>query len=250
MPAAFILVGSLGGTLFANPFGEAPLRTGYILAAANAPGAHGTFWKTDVWIHNAGDRTATVGFWFLPAGHAGDQAAHGQIGVEPGETTEIHNILGTILRVTDPIGAIEYRVIEGPEVFVQSRTYSSGSEAPPVAASSIGDAATTTEPIVASALRRSAVFRTNLALVNPLPKTVDATIEIIDDDERPAGTQRVSLEPRSYAALNDVLAAVGRARESSAIIRVEGEGRLFALASVLSSETGEVTSKPAARRLP
>jgi hypothetical protein len=232
-------------------FGDAPLARGYILAAANGAGSHGSYWKTDVWIHNAGPESADVAFWFLPSGKAGAADSIADLRVSPGETLEISNVLGTLLRTPDPVGAIEFRVVSGPPIFIQSRTFATRGEEPPIPASASGEACSASEPGLLGPLRRGAVFRTNLSVVNPLPKGAEGTIELRDEEGKLVASQRFALEPRSYLGLSDLLAPLGRTREASATIIPDGDARLFSLASIISSETGEVETvlaSPARRR--
>jgi len=234
----------------ANPFGDRPLPSGFILAAANAAGSHGTYWKTDVWIHNAGSDRSLVALYFLPAGRPGEAVSEGQVRIEPGETSEISDIIGLGIHRTDAVGALEYRVIEGPDVFVQSRTYSNSGDSAPIEASSAAEAATAANPLRLSGLRRSPAFRSNLSLVNPLAKPVEVIVESFDDEGHPVATLKVALDARSYLAVNDLFAGAGIVRNGSALVRPEGEGRILAIGSVLSSETASVTVRPAARELP
>lgn len=231
-----LLVPALADRAFA--FGDEPRRGGYLLAVANTAGSNGTYWKTDVWIHNGGDSTAVVAFFMLPAGRTGEAAPRGQVRIEPGETMEIPNLLGTILRSPDASGAVEFRVLEGPDVFLQWRTSSGAPTDPTLDAADLSEAASAALPARLEGFRRSVAFRSNLALVNPLAETVTASVEILDSDGKTLATRKVALEPRSWMQLTDPLAPFGRIRDVTLVVQPEGEGRLFALGSLVSTDSG------------
>lgn len=219
-------------------FGDEPRRAGYLLAVANTAGSNGTYWKTDVWIHNGGESTAVVAFYMLPAGRAGEPAPRGQVRIEPGETSEIPNLLGTVMRSPDASGAVEFRVLEGPDVFLQWRTSSGAPTDPTLDAVELSEAASSALPARLEGFRRSVAFRSNLALANPLAETVTATVEILDADGKTLATRKVALEPRSWMQLTDPLAPFGRIRDVTLVVQPEGEGRLFALGSLVSTDSG------------
>jgi len=91
--------------------GAAPIMDGVVAGAANLPGALGSDWHTDLYLHNASTAAISVELYFSPEGDTiGDP---GMVAVvEPGETRTLEDVVATVFGLQGS-GAISWRVIGG-----------------------------------------------------------------------------------------------------------------------------------------
>ncbi len=77
-----------------------------IPAAANTPGVNGTYWRTDVNLHNPHDYELPIVVQFLPSGRSNWSAGVIDLTLEPWETVNLWDILGPDLFDWDGTGAL------------------------------------------------------------------------------------------------------------------------------------------------
>ncbi len=103
-----------------------PEIDGFIAAAANNAGLHGTNWGTTAWVANPTDQTVTVTFY---AGNANVPASTDPEGffqrtLAPGQSAQIENIMAGFPGVPAP-AAIFYKIDGAPadQIVINSRTF-------------------------------------------------------------------------------------------------------------------------------
>ncbi len=215
-----------------------PQRRRLVPAVANTPGSAGTFWTSDVAIHNPGDDTGLfVRLKLIPNGTAGAAA-------DPPSRIALLNAHQT-LTLADLVGdrfpdyTAGALVVEGRnrqsqivDLRVDSRTWtpegvgdgSFGQGIPGQALLHGG------EPVVIPGLEQSAAFRTNLGLVNAsfnLRETF--LVEVLDPSGASRGSLTITLNPWAQWQVNGVLGELG----------LEGGG-FTAVVSVVETENLEV----------
>jgi hypothetical protein len=218
------------------PARSAPSFRQLVPAAASSEGAAGSYWRTDVTIHNPTDRPARILLELIPTGHEGglsDPRAvelSGQL--DPDQTVIIEDVLATHFPGA-ALGAVVViaRGLEGEplEVIVTSRTWtpagdgqgSYGQGIPAVPWSD--DGGLVEEERVLVGLEESESFRTNLGLVNPT-WTLEQTfsVEIFDGIGQSLGRVAYTLAPRAHIQRNGVLAELGLSGDGySALVRLD-----------------------------
>lgn len=104
MRTKLLLLSVLAVSLFSVP-ASAQISDVYIIpAAANAPGAAGTRWATEIHIFNPQPHRLDVSIVFIPAG--GSQAREEIIRIEANETAYSENILQDLFDVREGTGAL------------------------------------------------------------------------------------------------------------------------------------------------
>lgn len=202
-------------------------------AAAHAPGASGSFWRTDLSIARpAGDGgdDAVVTLEFIASGPEGSATSRQVVTLPeplpPGGSRSLPDVVGTLF----PGGVSGALVVSaatpaGPlaSLLVDSRTWtpagadegagSFGQAIPGIPWGRRGDPASAAGDLSLlwlPGIEESDLFRTNVGLVNGSPNsclTVD--VEILDAGGTPVGTVTESLQPWSHRQIADLPGAVG-----------------------------------------
>jgi PKD repeat protein len=231
---------------------SAPAPYSYVVpAVTHAPGAFGAVFRTDVAIVNRGSGTASLTLTFVPsAGSAlvrvSSVAARG--------TRELADLLvGTFgYAPTDsPFGALT--IASDQPLVVSSRTYNQtaagtlGGFLPgPAAAGGL----TAGQTGILPQLRKSAAYRTNVAVANLGTSAVTARVQLRDAGGAAIGSPRFLTAPAGGMVQdNDIFQKSGAGDQSVAYATVDVEtpgGRLFAFASVIDNATNDPTLIPLA----
>lgn len=184
---------------------EAAASEWSIPISAHNPGQDGTFWRTDLFIHNPTASNVGVTAEYLPANT--DNAGGGQVAIiaalQPGGCVRVADVLGVMFGVTNGKGAL---VVSGggASIVLASRTYttrvSGGTLGQGVPAIQLGSISTTTR--VLSGIRVDTVNRTNIGLVS---LSGSATVDLVlrDADGTVLGSRSgFWIPPRSVVQLS------------------------------------------------
>ena len=225
----------------------AATETLYVPAAANAEGANGTQWRTDLQVKAMGDTGATFTVELLVTGADNSTPPTVQQSLAAGESLRLGNLLGSEFGVTGT-AALRVTATDG-RVLVSSRTYNDdpggtyGQTVPAVgddSAVTFGGSATLIQ------LSRSADpatgFRTNLGFLNVTDGRVPVVVELFAADGSSLGAVTRNLKPFEHRQINDVFAAVGAddVADGYAVARTDDEdGRFICYASVVDNRSGD-----------
>jgi hypothetical protein len=229
--------------------GCAPLHEKTVPAAAHAPGAFGSLWRTDVAVVNASGAEACVEARFVPAGGGEERRWSGR--VRPGTRLWADALVSLFGVDTDASASGAVRISSDRPLVVSSRTFNAaaagtfGAHLRGVAA---GGAATPERPGVLPQLKRGSAVRTNVGLTNLGTAEATAAIRLHAANGTGLGGERlVSVPAGALVQVDDVFASCGAGDAAIAWARVEVRtpgGRLFAYASVIDNATGDPTIVP------
>ena len=220
----------------------------FIPAVANAGGAQGTYWTTDLTVFNPVGSPRTVEAFYTPRGSDGTTdyvAADLELG--PSSSTTWENVVGTVFG-TSGAGSLEVR---GGDIIVSSRTSTPGLEGgsygqgiPPLAPYHIirADAA----PVQwAGGVVRSPAYRTNLGLCEVWGEAAEVRVSLWNQDGSPAGDRTINLPPFGNTQINDLPQTLGALDQmDNGMVAVEilgGDGRVGAYLSIVDNITGDPT---------
>ncbi len=238
-------------------------RDGWILAAAHAPGSHGSIWRTDLWVNvvHGVDESTTVDLYFCPRGEDNTDVEPVSLELTPGvRFYYLEDVLDQFLSVGGGswVGAIHY--VANADVQVWARVYSisadgSASYGQLVEGIPTADMTPDNDPWISAAtqwlfaMRHTADgrYRVNVGIVNPTPVRSQYTVRIFDETgSNPGGggavLVRVEVPPYSMTQLSDPFADVSGGEWSAMAIRVECTtegGGAFAYASVVDNATND-----------
>jgi hypothetical protein len=220
-----------------------------VAAAAHAPGAFESLWRTDLAVVNASGTEVAVDVRFVPAG--GGEPVTKAERVAPG-TRAWSDVLVSLFDLDTASavsGALHFRS-DGPLV-VSSRTFNvtaQGSFGAHLAGIERSGALTPERPGVLPQLKRTASTRTNVGLANPGASPVSVAILLRAADGTGLGTEKlVTVPPGGLVQENDVFASCGAGDAPIAWARIEVRtvgGEAVAYASVIDNRTGDPTIIP------
>ena len=257
-PAAPTTAALLPGAFAAAPFPApqeslcpepAPEFHYVVPAAAHIPGAHGTNWRTDLFIRNPNNLAVSLNFQWNEAGGA---TATSACNVDPLGSASLADVVAATFGRTGAFGSI---FISSPApVIVETRTYddvgSAGTYGQSIPGTSFDRALGPGEAAMLAGLKRDADFRTNIGFVNLSPEAIVLSWEVISGDGAVLGSAAVTLDGNAPVQINDVLASYAAAEVEAAHILISSDTAwaLFAAyASVVDNRTGDPVFIPAVR---
>ena len=204
-----------------------------IPAVASTEGVGGSYWRTDVVVHNPSDRIVTlISMAFLPTGNTGGgwPGIDYTLPLEPQQTFEFPDVVGRyfggfktgalVVEASDADGA-------PVPIVVSSRTWTGGwghtfgQGIPAVAWNQDGDLDEPERRVLG--LESSADFRSNLGIVNPTGLEQTFMVKILDASGAEAGRKYYRLGSMAHMQRNDFLAELGLSGEGyTAVIRRTG----------------------------
>jgi hypothetical protein len=218
-------------------------------AAAHAPGAWDSLWRTDVAVVNASEGEIGLDVRFVPAGGGEPMTRTERVATGTRAFTDILVSLFGLDAASSASGALHFRS-DGPLV-VSSRTFNvaeQGTFGAHLAGIERSRALTPDRPGVLPQLKRSGTTRTNVGLANPGATPVDVEIRLRAADGGDLGTGKLVTVPAGgLVQENDVFAACGAGDAPIAWARIEVKtagGEVFAYASVIDNRTGDPTIVP------
>jgi hypothetical protein len=235
-------------------------RDGWILAAAHAPGLHGSIWRTDLWVHADYPNHRKITLYFNQTGVDGTASVGYDVDLTGGvEGYYFEDVVDHFLDLGSQswLGAIHYAA--DTEVQVWARVYSVSADGlesygqlvegipsadmAPAGEESDPDAKLLMVPMQHTAGR----FRVNLGVVNPTTVASDYEVTLLGNDgEAPPWpgprTTQVTVAPQSMVQLSDPFGALNGGEWSDCMMVVraleQGSGA-FAYASVVDNATND-----------
>lgn len=226
----------------------------FIVAAARADGANGTFFRTDLRLVNLSSSDAEAGLIFLPSNLDNQAAIPVRVSIGPRESLELDDVVGNLFSVMSGVGAI--RIISDTDLAVTSRTYTpSGDPACPGTLGQFIPATPGTEaltngmiPNVSFSNNPGAGFRSNFGAVNPANVAVTSTVTLRVGEGTVIGTAVVTLPPYGHVQQSIAgLFGVSMADTTNAFIEIGASGPVLAYVSIVDNQSGDSIFIPAQR---
>lgn len=218
-------------------------------AAAHAPGAFGSLWRTDVAVVNASGTESCLEVRFTPAGGGAERKWSGRM---PPGTRLFADVLVSLLGLdagAPASGAL--RFASDRPLVVSSRTWNAtgrGTYGAQLAGFREERSVTPERPGVLPALKRGPSSRTNVGLTNVGEAEATAAIRLFAANGTALGSARtVTVPPGALVQVDDVFAACGAGDAAIAWARVEVTtpgGAVLAYASVIDNATSDPTIVP------
>ena len=230
---------------------SAGAETYFIPAAASAPGANGTSWKTEADFLDPGDVSASVRLFYLREGADNSAAAPHSLAIPAGTTARIGDLVGDFFASPGSAGGV--RIESDTPLVITTRTFndlgSAGTygQGVPVFAS---DQLITAKGGCAwlSRLVSDARFRTNVGFLNAGGAPLRLAVEFLRGAGLPIGNLTVDLQPFEFLQFNDPLAGLFAVSAEDAWARIFIEtpgGQGLAWASMIDNATGDPIFFPA-----
>ncbi|NOZ93162.1 MAG: hypothetical protein GXP47_00265 [Acidobacteria bacterium] len=217
-------------------------------AMAHTAGRNGTAWRSDLVLHNPGDRAVRVGVW--PAHHSrgAGGVASASLVVEPGRSVTLQDLLPGFLGSDEPSGGA-FLTANAP-LLAASRTFNGqkdGTWGQNVPLLSPGDWIEAGQRAVIPGIGEDASVRTNLGLLNPNGSALVVHVRFHDADGALLGERSWTVPAWGWRQIDQVLEKAQAAPVSLAWADLEADGDLVVYASVIDNATGDaVTVLPAA----
>lgn len=226
--------------------GLRPFTVGVVAGLAHSPGANGTTWVTDLYLHALD--TAVVTGTLVFYGELGTAATpHMQEDMEAGETRVLEDVVD--LLVPGRTGSAVLWLSSDTPVVAVARTYnlaaggSYGQSMTPVPRESYLQAHQQGLFLLASRdATGQAGYRSNLALVNPNLTYAGYTVELLDPSGALLGSGSITVPSRSAVQRNDVVAWLGRQELADGVIRVTGALPFTGYLSSVDNRTGDAST--------
>ena len=197
-------------------------------AIGRAPGANGTFWRSDVTLYNSGERR-TFTLRYQPTG------ATKALSLGSGETVVLADILGSF-GLGSGTGALEITWNSGSGPVVTSRTYTS--------VVSGGTYGQSIDPVASFAadsfvpgLRNDGSFRSNVGFVNGGTTALTVTLRLLSPFGTELASRTITLDPKSQQqyAVTSLFANV----PANFTLHAQASGNLFAYGSMVDNVSGD-----------
>jgi PKD repeat protein len=165
-------------------------------AAGRAPGANGTYWRSDVTLYNARGTAAAVYLRFLAAGSDNRNAPFRPYSLAAGQTLVIRDVLADF-GLSSGTGALQVFWLDGGSgPVVTSRTYTTVSGGGTFGQSIDPIAAQGYESVVPG-LRSDGSFRSNVGLVNSGDSPITAGVVLLSVTGQQLGSAVITLPAKS-----------------------------------------------------
>jgi PKD repeat protein len=212
-----------------------------IPAVGRAPGAAGTFWRSDVTIFNPGLTTMTISLRYLAAGQDNRNAVAHSVSVPPSRTVVIADITQS-LGVSSGSGALQVSWSGATGPIVTSRTYTT-TDGGGTYGQSIDPVTSFANDSYVPGLRSDSNFRSNVGFVNGGDTQLTVTATLLSDSGGILGTTQIGLSPRSQVqyAVGALFPAANtpRAGTLTLLAHVDGSPNLFAYGSIVDNASGD-----------
>jgi len=215
-------------------------------AAAVARGAQGSFFVTDVEVHNPGTSQASFTLQWLPRDEDNRAPLTSQTFVlDPGSSRRFANVLQSVFGLDQVVGALAV-VSGGSRLSVMSRTFNQtaegtfGQSLPGVPE---GRLVTTGRRVRILFMDENADYRSNLGLANGSDRSITIRYELFDADGNSLGQNAQSLAPWSNTQINRVFE--GNDPIESGYVEVwtdTTDGSFTCYGSVLDNRTSDPTT--------
>lgn len=229
--------------------GGPPAFSALVPAAAHAPGAQGSLWRTDLVVVNPEETAADLAFAFVPVDGAPVTRSASLVA---GGTRKWADVLVSLFGVApDASASGSIAVSSGVALSVSSRTFNqdvSGSFGGFLPAVTPAEALAPEAAGVLPHLVRNALFRTNVGVANLGGSAATARLRLFGADGAAAGAAiEVTVPPGGFVQVVDPFGLAGAGDRDVAYATVEvltPGGLVWAYASVIDNRTGDPTIVP------
>jgi PKD repeat protein len=214
----------------------APQGSSVTLAAVGrAPGANGTFWRSDATFFNPTSTRMTLSLRYLPTGSDNRNAPTTAVSLNSGATVMLADLLSQF-GLTSGSGAMEVSWSGGTGPIVTSRTYTT--------AETGGTFGQSIDPIAAfgtefwiPGLHADGNFRSNVGFVNDGTAALPVTIRLLSTLGTELATRTITVEPKSQMqyAVNALFPNV----PATFTIHAQASSNLFAYGSMVDNASGD-----------
>jgi PKD repeat protein len=178
-----------------------------VAAAANAAGAAGSFFVTDLEVNNAGTEAMSYQLWWLPRDADNSIPAESEVfTLAAGASVRYENVLGEVFAAVDAVGALAVAT-DSADAVVMSRTFNRSDDG----TFGQGLPGIPSDQLIASGQVERIIFmsenddiRANLGCVNGLDTPVRIDIELYDGAGAMLETRAMDLAPYSNSQVNRI----------------------------------------------
>jgi Carboxypeptidase regulatory-like domain len=213
----------------------------FVPAAANGPGANGTYYQTDVWVSNPSASAITFVVTYLPGGQDNSGRQGVTLSLGPKSQVAIANVLNNLFQTT---GAGALKLDSDTFFLATSRTYNS---AAPAGTFGVGIAG---RPLASSVSRgiilglsNNVSYRSNVAAMNPQPIPVTVTFQLYRADGTALGQGTKTLAPFDWFQASTIFSflEVGSIEDNAYVTVSSPDGSFFSYASIVDQKSGDGT---------
>jgi hypothetical protein len=229
----------LAASFFANP---AFARDWIVPAAAHAPGAAGTNWRTDLRIVNPAGTAADAGIDLLPQGLDNSARSHHvSVTVPARGQLSVGDVLASRFGFTGTAALLVSSA--EPSLVVTSRTFNEAAGGATYGQFIPGVVTTGALSIGAPGqliyVTKSADYRTNVGFAGTSGLSGTVTVKLFDASGFQIGTGTFDMQPYGQGQVNDIFGATGAPAAAVARAVVTSSVPLVAYASVIDNRTGD-----------
>ncbi|HEX8154014.1 MAG TPA: PKD domain-containing protein, partial [Thermoanaerobaculia bacterium] len=209
-------------------------------AVGRAPGANGTFWRSDVTLFNPSDERMLVAIRYLAAGADNRNVTSSSVSLSAHQTVVLEDILSAMGK-TAGSGALEVAWTASAGPVVGSRTYTS-TEAGGTFGQSIDPIASYGSDVYVAGLRSDTSFRSNVGFVNGGTDAMNVSVELLSSTGSVIGSASFELKPKSQTQMSvaALFPSVDAASIGTFTLRATANApKLFAYGSIVDNASGD-----------
>lgn len=219
----------------------------FIAAAASAPGAEGSFFRTLVEVNNAGSGAAAFRLFWLSRDNDNSAPAvsSDMFTLAPGETMRFPDVVGETFGLTDAVGAImidtdSFDVVATSRTFNESDAGTFGQSLPGI---SQLDLIGPDHKVRVLLMTENDAFRANLGVLNGTDQPITVRYERFDMQGSSLGSGAIDLAPYDNTQRNRLFRNVAPIEGGYVDVWTETPGALFTCyGSVLDNQTSDPTT--------
>lgn len=216
----------------------------YIPAAANASGAYGTNWKTDLVLNNQNIYSVQANLFFLESGKDNRNANPVNITIQAKESLKILDVVKNVFGRENAFGAI--KIESNSEIIVTSRTYTSsngeGSYGQFIEAILENNSISAVETAILIQLEENSNFRANVGILNIIGQDITIKMELYKENGEYLGNIVNILMPYEHIQINNIFREVTNEDVDNGYIKIyttTPKGKFISYASVVDNRTGD-----------
>ncbi|MGV8040168.1 MAG: hypothetical protein AB2L07_08840 [Thermoanaerobaculaceae bacterium] len=227
----------------APPISSAGTHRYLVPTGGHLPGSGGTFWVTDMVVHNPGPSNATVNIYFMKEKQDNSAAAGQTFPIQAGRSLKLKDVVEDTFGQSSTSGAL--LIGSSVPLLVASRTFNDqpagtfGQYVPGQAAATLVSG---TSPARLVQLTKNAIYRTNIGFANMTANATPVTVTLYRSTGALAGAYAEVVDPWGYKQINDVFtkASAGTADDAYAVVTSSlASAKYFTYASVIDARTGD-----------
>ncbi len=211
-------------------------------AVGRAPGANGTYWRSDVTLYNSRPSNADVYLKYLAGGADNRNAASRRFTLAAGQTVVVQDVLSSF-GLSSGTGALQILWVDGGVgPVVTSRTYTTaagggtyGQSIDPIGSSGYDS--------VVPGLRSDSSYRSNVGFVNNGEGTLNVGVLLLSPSGQQLGAASLTLQPRSQTqtALAGLFPSINGQTLASCTLQAHTNDApaLFAYGSIVDNGSGD-----------